>query len=235
MRSCSGSCLKLIVFLFNFLFVLFSLLLMIYGGLVIGNVFKWKQIYNISNAPFGILIAVGVFLFLLTFMGCCGAFMENTCMLMGFSYTVGALILLQIGAVVVAYRYRSNVEDGIIKEGQKLIDKYNKDGQGEITKFLDEMQQELRCCGMTNATNDWQKYEKENKAYPDSCCPKDQKPKTCTTPFLQPCSVPVKDAINKNTGALIGVVCGFIGIQFISMVLSCLLVASIKKDYFSFV
>ena len=61
---------------------------MTYGGLVIGNVFEWKALYNVSNAPFIILIGVGAVLFVLTFMACCGAFMENTCMLMTVSYLI---------------------------------------------------------------------------------------------------------------------------------------------------
>lgn len=61
---------------------LFSILLMVFGGLTLANVFKYRQIYQLSTAPIGIIIAVAVFLFLLTFLGCCGAFMENSCMLM---------------------------------------------------------------------------------------------------------------------------------------------------------
>jgi len=232
MRSCSGSVLKLVVFLVNLLFVIFSILLMTYGGLVIGNVFDWKKLYHISNAPFIVLIGVGAVLFVLTFFACCGAFMENTCMLMTFSYTVGALVLLQIGAVVVVYRYRSKVEDVVIKEGQNLIYDYDRVPEAKI--FIDEMQWNLKCCGFRNVS-DWSDWKSEHQqTYPESCC--ERTVKTCSTPaYKNGCAKPVEEGINANSGILIGVVVAYIAIQFISMVMSCCLVSSIRKDYFQFV
>lgn len=70
--------------------------------------------------------------------------------------------------------------------------------------------------------------------YPESCCARGTK--TCEKPkWEHGCASPVRDAINGNAVTLIGIVCGYLGIQFVSMVLGCCLVSSIRKDYFSFV
>lgn len=231
MRSCSGSLLKLIVFAINLLFVIFSILLMTYGGLVIGNVFEWKRLYQVTNAPFIVLIGVGAVLFLITFMACCGAFMENTCMLMSFSYTVGALVLLQIGSAVVIYKYRYQVEDIVIKGSEEVVRDYDKDADAK--KFVDEMQWSLKCCGVRNAS-DWTPYVTAKHSYPLSCC--SRAAKTCPEPeFHGGCAKLVEQGINANSKILLGVVIAFIAIQFISMILSCLLVSTIRKDYFQFV
>lgn len=57
------------------------MLLIVVGSLMLGKVVKYKTLDQLSPAPFAVLVALGVILLLLTFLPCCGAFIENTCML----------------------------------------------------------------------------------------------------------------------------------------------------------
>lgn len=59
---------------------------------------------------------------------------------------MGALILLQITAVVLAYVYRGKVEKAVIKAGQDLIEQY--DENKDVKSFFDAMQYDLMCCGV---------------------------------------------------------------------------------------
>ena len=122
----------------------------------------------------------------------------------------------------------------VIKEGENLIEKYGQN-VSDVKVFIDEMQWKLKCCGFNNAS-DWNQWKVDHgQQYPSSCCEQSDKNKSCLSPFRQGCAKPVEEGINANSGILIGVVVAYVAIQFVSMVLSCFLVSSIRKDYFQFV
>lgn len=64
-----------------------------------------------------------------------------------------------------------------------------------------------------------------NGHYPASCCADDAD--QCNKPFERACATLVYDTLNSNAITLLGVVIGFLSIQFISMVLACCLALSI--------
>jgi len=239
MKTCTGSFLKLAVFAFNGLFVLFSVLVLVYSGIMISSINSFHK-FNLPTAPFIVLAVVGSFLLVLTFMACCGAVMENQCMLNTFAYVVGAIVIVELVAGALAYRFRDRVEDNIKKAGQKLINDYEKDNT--TREFVDEFQSTFHCCGV-NSTADWDDYRSRHhagsaEAFPDSCCyvNREKPGQACIIPdFQDPCIKPlVNEVTGKSTSLLIVVGC-FVGVQVLSMLLACCLATSVRREYHQFV
>jgi len=242
MKSFTGSFLKLAVFVFNGLFVLFSVLVLVYSGLMISGINNYQKL-GLPTAPFIVLAVVGSFLLVLTFMACCGALMENQCMLNTFAYVVGAIVIVELVAGALAYRFRDQVEDNILKAGQKLVKEYEYDNTTRV--FIDDIQSSFGCCGV-NSTADWDDYRSRHSSgsvelYPASCCygpnsPRYHPDKECfVADFQKPCIKPlVLEVTSKSTGLLV-VIGVFVGVQVLSMLLACCLATSVRREYHQFV
>lgn len=138
-----------------------------------------------------ILIAVGAFLFILGFLGCCGAMRKSSCMLNLYAILVLVILGCEVGLGVYAYMYSDKLE-AQIQDGLKLsLYKYYAEGvrfENDNLKIStkaeeiawDTVQFQTACCGVTNAS-DWDNADKWNKTYvyqnnviiaslPPSCC-----------------------------------------------------------------
>lgn len=154
------SCIKFLFFGFN---VLFWLL-----GCALLGVGIWLQIsksaYSSLHPTFNFLsataicIMLGVFILLIGFFGCCGAIMENKCLLVTYFILVVVIFILEIIATVMLFVYRAEVEAVVSEELRNgLKHKYpptahdDPDGLREIWAFV---QSNYSCCGVDNYT-DW--------------------------------------------------------------------------------
>jgi len=169
------------------LFFAFNLLFWILGIVVLGiGVYSrvendtWKElidsetIFETSN----LLIAAGVIVTIIGFLGCCGAIKKYQWMLVTYAIIVLLIFVLEIVAGAYAYSKREKVQEeltkGLTKGLQKNYDEADKANEG-VTKAMDWFQQNVKCCGATGP-EDWLKskwYEKKtNKTekVPKSCC-----------------------------------------------------------------
>ncbi|XP_063477514.1 CD63 antigen isoform X4 [Symphalangus syndactylus] len=53
-----------------------------------------------------VIIAVGVFLFLVAFVGCCGACKENYCLMITFAIFLSLIMLVEVAAAIAGYVFR---------------------------------------------------------------------------------------------------------------------------------
>jgi len=186
--GCEG-CFRIILIVFNILFFLVGAAALGVGiwvavdGTIFLNLLAEipdSGVYGrlITEAAY-ILIAAGGFIFLLAFFGCCGAWKKNKCLLMVYAVIIGILMLMEIGAVVLAYFFYDEVET-IITTGLALAlnstydskfvvqagdaSTYDYTPGGLISKGIDAIQAEFSCCGVNNYTDYY------NDAYPVSCC-----------------------------------------------------------------
>lgn len=111
-----------------------------------------------------VFIAVGAFLFIVSFAGCCGAIKESPCLLVLYIFIVVALMLVQIAAVVLLVLFKSAVEDKTMNfMHQTIKEKYvgiSADENEKITESLDPvsiswdfLMAYFECCGATNYTD----------------------------------------------------------------------------------
>ncbi|VDN09042.1 unnamed protein product [Dibothriocephalus latus] len=136
--SCGTKCIKYLLFIFNALVFLFGAVITGFGIYFVVEATK-----NIGGQAVGIpafILTLGLLVFIIGFLGCCGACKEHVCMLKTF-VTVMA--------------------DGIADQ-IKHLNTLPPEERKETRKALDELQEKLKCCGGHSAA-DW-------KNVPASCC-----------------------------------------------------------------
>ncbi|KAG6442160.1 CD63 antigen [Manduca sexta] len=155
----------------NLLFVITGIIILSVGGSV-------QSAYNgyhhfLSDRFFSLpafCIATGIIIFLISFFGFYGAFMENYMMNMAF---VGAMILMfifQLSACIAGYALRGNTVALVQQQLMSTMELYGP--SLEVTKLWDEVQEDFECCGVVNAS-DWiaPLGTQQTGGLPVSCCP----------------------------------------------------------------
>lgn len=174
----------------RYAFFLFNLVIWILGIVVLG-VGIWSRVENdtwkdlitmdtIAEAS-NLLIAAGIIVAALGFLGCCGAIKKLQTLLIGYAVLVFLIFILEIAAGAYAYTKTDAVEAKLtagVKDGIKAS--YGKDDKASkgLTVAIDWFQENVKCCG-ASGPKDWEDawwYSHNNKDHnkvPLSCC-KDQ-------------------------------------------------------------
>lgn len=151
---CSVGCAKVILFSFNFVFWLA-------GGGVFGiglwmkldeTIVNYLEVVNIdqsddliSHAAW-LFIVVGAFVFVVGFLGCCGALRGSQCLLFLYALLVLVVMAAEIVAAVLALIYKQRVENHLRESMERQVkEEYGKNtATGAAWDFL---QTRLKCCG----------------------------------------------------------------------------------------
>lgn len=216
------SCIKYLMFVFNFVFVVCGIALIVVGAVVQGRDYTMFLDSKYVTAP-TILIVVGVFIFLLAFLGCYGAIRENHCMVTTFGIILFLIFIVELAGGISAYVYRNEFE-GFLKKNMNSTLAQDKD---DSRKIWDEMQSKWHCCGVEGA----QDYTENNLKVPKSCC--DPKEDTCeeSKAFPKGCFKQMLDKLNHAIAVVGGVAVGIAVIELIGVMFSWCLASAIKKEY----
>ncbi|KAK2579292.1 hypothetical protein KPH14_008250 [Odynerus spinipes] len=165
--SASSQCVKYLMFIFNLLFVITGIILLSIGVTIHAVYYNYNHFLDnkFLSVP-SLLIAVGVIIFFIAFFGCCGAVRENYCMLITFTTLLIFIFVLELSGGISGYVLRSQAGEVIKNRMTSTIPKYNE--SKEIAAFWDLLQDDFKCCGVTNLT-DW-KAEFKTDDLPMSCC-----------------------------------------------------------------
>ncbi|KAH0618661.1 hypothetical protein JD844_018059 [Phrynosoma platyrhinos] len=165
--------------------ILFNLAIVLGGGALLG-IGIWvsvdsgsfiKMFGPLSSSVFQfvnvgyLLIAIGAVLFLLGFLGCCGAQKESKCLLITFFSIILIIFIVEVAAAVVALVYTSLAETILqVTVTQLLKNEYGKNS--DITTVWNTTMIELKCCGLSNYTDFNNSFYMQHHAgeYPSSCC-----------------------------------------------------------------
>ncbi|CAK8672193.1 tetraspanin-18B-like [Clavelina lepadiformis] len=161
-------CCKYLMFVFNLLIFLGGAAMLGTGIWVLVGGNSFKQLFSANPVIFSsvyIIIAVGSFLLVIGFLGCCGAIKENKCLLGTFFLVILIIFILEIVGGVLAFVFYPDAK-------QTAIDSMNLYGvdseQGKsVTAAWDAIQENLNCCGI-NSPGDWTLYS-NYKLPPASC------------------------------------------------------------------
>merc|ERR1712141_87545 len=125
----SMKCVKYTLFLFNLLFALSGLLLIVTGGVIQGAYSQYLDFLGdqFFNTPV-FLVVVGCIIFFVAFFGCCGSIKENHCMTLPFAVLMGIIFLMEIGAGIAAYKLKSQVRDLLYTNMEDGMKNYNQTG-----------------------------------------------------------------------------------------------------------
>merc|ERR1712032_1523950 len=158
----SIKCIKYSLFLFNLLFALSGLLLIVVGGVIQGAYSQYLDFLGdqFFNTP----------VFLVAVFGCCGAIKENHCMTTTFAVLMGVIFLMEIGAGIAAYKLKGQVRGLVYANMESGMQNYGEEKYEGVTQTWDVLQRELRCCG-TQEYMDWVNTTiSSGENVPDSCC-----------------------------------------------------------------
>lgn len=241
--SGGAKCVKYTLFLFNMLFLLAGLALIIIGSIVL--VHSKENTFSSSAGPAGIfIIVVGGVVFLVSFFGCAGAINNNYCMVVTYGVLLLLLLIAEIAGVITGFVLKDKVKDTILEKMKESMELYQ-DEKPEVTdtQLWNETQREFKCCGTTgyrswNASKDMN----STRSVPDSCCKEVTKDcgqnllfvdeKTAEkTLWTEGCYTAVSDHLKTYLIALGAVAASVALIELIGIVCAFCLASHLRKDY----
>ncbi|KAI1300256.1 Leukocyte surface antigen CD53 [Halotydeus destructor] len=150
-KGCGNSCMKFILFAFNFVFVVIGVTLVTMGTYLLVKSKDFDKIVETPDAAAILVIIVGSVTFLIAFLGCCGASQESSCMLTTYAIVVGLVFLLEIAGAILLLVYTGQITD-IARDGvRQAVNKYDPtqvNPPAPINGFVDILQWSLKCCGL---------------------------------------------------------------------------------------
>ncbi|AWP01056.1 putative CD82 antigen-like [Scophthalmus maximus] len=240
---------KYFLFLFNFIFFLFGVVIMGFGlWLLLDNQSFIVVLSNSTSVKVAcyVLISVGAFSMLMGFLGCLGAIYEVRCLL-GLYFTCLLLILLaQIVAGALIYFQKDVLNQEMSKVVTKVLDDYP--GNNSTTEQAwDFIQRSMECCGWSGRV-DWSGnmviVNSSQLLFPCSCqnvslaagnssdsgfC----EAQTADWPvYEEGCAASVESWILTNLGVVLGVCLAVALVELLGMILSVCLCRNLQaEDY----
>ncbi|XP_039747322.1 CD63 antigen-like [Pararge aegeria] len=156
----------------NFLFLITGIIILSVGSSV-------QSAYNgyhefLSERFFSLpafCIATGVIIFLISFAGFYGAFMENYYIIMAFVVSMLLMFIFQLSACIGGYVLRGNTVALVQKQLLSTMQLYDAKKNLPVTVLWDEVQRDFSCCGVVSPS-DWLTPLDTNasQGVPVSCC-----------------------------------------------------------------
>lgn len=159
--DCGGVFVKYVLFIFNMLFVTCGILLIVFGSIMVSKMHgftNFDEAFTANSVAITILV-LGCFIFLVAFMGCCGAIREDTCCMTTYSIIMLGLFLGQIALIVFVWIKRPDILNYINQVELKIWQQHTTD-----QTVMDVLQKSFTCCGY-NSSSDY-----PITAIPASCC-----------------------------------------------------------------
>jgi len=241
---------RILLFIFNILFWVLGIVVLGVGiksrvdggsweGLVKDNV-----VLNAAN----LMIASGVIVSIIGFVGCCGAYKKSPCMLVSYAILIFLIFVLEIAAGAYAYTKKTTVQNDLEKNinvGIKNSYGGTTDADKMLTKAVDWFQKNIECCGVTSyadwKTSSWYKNatkkKDEKREVPHSCCintgincnsgsGESLKKKI----FSDGCVEAGKKYVKSNLWKIGGVTVGIAIVQLFGIIFACCLCRAIKDE-----
>lgn len=146
-------CIKYLLCAINSLFVLTGIMIISVGTTIYAVYEDFSHFLDSSYfSPATLLIVVGILVFIIAFLGCCGALKESTCMVLVFAVSLSVVLVMELAAAIAAYTLQDGIKELLKEKINVTMHEYNKNK--EATDAIDFMQSRLRCCGY-NSELDW--------------------------------------------------------------------------------
>ncbi|KAM8940347.1 tetraspanin-18 [Pelodytes ibericus] len=175
MEGDSLSCVKHLMFIFNFFIFLGGAFLLGLGVWVIVDPTGFREIIATNPLLFMgayLVLALGAMLFLLGFLGCCGAIRENKCLLLFFFMFILVIFLAELSAAILAFLFRENLtRDFFTKEVKRH---YHGGNSTEVfSSTWNSVMTTFECCGVNGPEDfgDGVRFKTTiHHQVPEACC-----------------------------------------------------------------
>ncbi|XP_037103973.1 tetraspanin-18-like [Syngnathus acus] len=169
------SCMKYLMFIFNFLIFLGGSFMLALGVWVLVDPMGFREIVAAKPHLFTgayVILTIGAMLFLLGFLGCCGAIRENKCLLLFFFMFILIIFLAELAAAILAFFFREHLtREYFTRELKHHYQGYNT--TDVFTSTWNAIMTTFDCCGVSGP-EDFEvslfRFVNPNKMTPDACC-----------------------------------------------------------------
>lgn len=182
--GCGAKCAKILLIIFNFIFWLSGAAILAIGIWMLVapenayylEILKIPETDEMLKYASYVLIAVGAIVFIVGFLGCCGAIQESKCMLVSYFICLILILGAEIAAGILGVIYKDKIKENVDTKVPEMIQKqYLETDYTSLTKAWDWLQIEAKCCGYNgpddyDAGNVKRLLRELGKDIPDSCC-----------------------------------------------------------------
>ncbi|XP_066503573.1 tetraspanin-18a isoform X2 [Hoplias malabaricus] len=147
------SCIKYLMFIFNFFIFLGGAFLLGVGIWVLVDPTGFREIVAANPLLFTgvyVILAMGSMLFLLGFLGCCGAIRENKCLLLFFFLLILIIFLAELGAAILAFIFREHLTRNYFTSELKTYYQ-GRNSTDVFTATWNTIMNTFECCGVNGA------------------------------------------------------------------------------------
>ncbi|KAI2800312.1 hypothetical protein RDWZM_000476 [Blomia tropicalis] len=166
MVSCGGKLIKIILGLFNLIWLIVGAVIIYIGVRLVLLHGDLEEVSDLAKIDFKalsvIILIVGIAIVVISFLGFFGACCQNRVLLFLYSAILVVIIAIEIYGLVVAIRNNTDIEKEISDAVGKAINEINTDRK--TAYLLGMFQYKLKCCGW-NGFADY-----KNPLVPKSCC-----------------------------------------------------------------
>lgn len=214
------------------------------------NIQNLAQPAVISQSAY-LLIAAGAFVFIVSFLGYCGAVKESRVLLGLYGAFVLVIVALEITAGSLAASYQQEAEKEIKTYLMSTLKEHYHTPQeaNAITASWNLLQGQLSCCGVNNFTDfsgtPWMKNRTSNHLLPASCCKlvgnlidfKPEDPTCQTSPTdsnsfrMKGCYSRILEYFHSHMEIIIGIGVGLGVTQILGVIFAFCLCQAIDNDY----
>ncbi|XP_047436386.1 tetraspanin-18-like [Mugil cephalus] len=173
------SCMKYLMFIFNFFIFLGGSFLLGLGVWVLVDPLGFREVVAVNPLLFTgvyVILALGGLLFLLGFLGCCGAIRENRCLLLLFFMLILFIFLAELSAAILAFLFREHLtRDYFSRELKHHYQEHNNTTtQPDVfTSTWNAIMTTFLCCGVSGPEDFDESLFRllsPNKMVPEACC-----------------------------------------------------------------
>ncbi|XP_072034168.1 tetraspanin-18-like [Amphiura filiformis] len=153
-----AACAKYLLIVFNIIFFLVGAGLLAVGLWVLLSPYKIDILAVLDNSIIttGVyfIIALGAFIFIVGFLGCCGACCESKLLLVLYFIIVLIVFLAQIAICAAVVAFKDEVDDFITNQLNETMDEYESlDSENTFSVGWNAIQLVLKCCGHSGYQN----------------------------------------------------------------------------------
>lgn len=229
-----GQCMKYTLFAANLVCFLGGLAVLAVGAWTVADSSYMSRLLgtDLFMSTAYILIAAGIIIALLAFLGCFGAIKEVKCMLITYAFLMFLIFVVLLVGGILGYVFRGEVQDKIRSAMTHSMEKYNKEEAYQET--WDDTQRTLKCCGI-DKPSDWKNYGgfNNNNEVPESCCLQNREKECVQSPngqnsYQDGCFDVVLDYAQSHAKLIGGVGIGIAILLLTGIIFSCAVFKSIE-------
>ncbi|XP_013098720.1 23 kDa integral membrane protein-like [Stomoxys calcitrans] len=220
--DCGGVFVKYVLFIFNILFVICGILLIIFGSIMLSSIGDIKDVvstYESHSVPIAVLV-LGCIIFVISFLGCCGAIRENSCCTMTYSVIMFLLFLCQLALVIIIWVKRQDILNAMNYSIKTIWDQRQSD-----RSLMDGLELSLKCCGYNGPT------DYTGESVPKSCCGASATNCSIVEALLRPGCLKAFDRVwTKNFDIIRYAGLGVAGIELVAFIFACCLANQVRNN-----